>query len=90
MTDAANAQSEGEPSESKIRCLRPASHQLVPAPVNNEAASLPRIGTPEPNEPWSPCLDPSTADELHRLADLKDRGVITDAEFERLKAKAVG
>jgi len=32
----------------------------------------------------------STADELHRLADLKDRGVITDAEFERLKAKAVG
>jgi putative oligomerization/nucleic acid binding protein/phospholipase D-like protein len=32
----------------------------------------------------------STAEELSRLADLKDRGVITDAEFERLKAKAVG
>ncbi len=31
----------------------------------------------------------STADELSRLADLKDRGVISDAEFERLKAKAV-
>jgi hypothetical protein len=31
----------------------------------------------------------STAEELSRLADLKDRGVITDAEFERLKAKAV-
>ena len=32
----------------------------------------------------------STADELTRLADLKDRGVIDDAEFQRLKAKALG
>ena len=32
----------------------------------------------------------STADELTRLADLKDRGVIDDAEFQRLKAKAMG
>jgi len=29
------------------------------------------------------------ADELHRLADLKDRGVIDQAEFDRLKAKVV-
>lgn len=29
------------------------------------------------------------ADELHRLADLKDRGVITDAEFEKLKSQVV-
>jgi hypothetical protein len=32
----------------------------------------------------------STAEELSHLADLKDRGVITDAEFDRLKAKVVG
>ena len=31
----------------------------------------------------------SAADELHRLADLKDRGVIDDAEFQKLKAKIV-
>jgi type VI protein secretion system component VasK len=31
----------------------------------------------------------SPADELHRLADLKDRGVIDDAEFQKLKAKVV-
>jgi hypothetical protein len=31
----------------------------------------------------------SPADELHRLADLKERGVIDDAEFQRLKAKVV-
>ena len=30
---------------------------------------------------------PSTADQLAKLADLRDRGDITDAEFEREKAK---
>ena len=29
----------------------------------------------------------STADELSKLADLKDKGVITDAEFEAQKAR---
>ena len=33
---------------------------------------------------------PSVADELSRLAELRDRGVIDDAEFGRLKAKLVG
>jgi hypothetical protein len=32
----------------------------------------------------------SSADEIARLADLKERGVIDDAEFQRLKAKAIG
>jgi len=32
----------------------------------------------------------STADELHRLADLRDRGVLTDEEFQRLKERLVG
>ncbi|HTL87234.1 MAG TPA: SHOCT domain-containing protein [Acidimicrobiia bacterium] len=32
----------------------------------------------------------STADELANLAALKSQGVIDDAEFERLKAKAIG
>ena len=31
----------------------------------------------------------SSADELARLADLKAKGVITDAEFEQAKAKAL-
>jgi hypothetical protein len=31
----------------------------------------------------------SPAEELHRLADLKERGVIDDAEFQKLKAKVV-
>ncbi|MDZ4826888.1 MAG: SHOCT domain-containing protein, partial [Actinomycetota bacterium] len=32
---------------------------------------------------------PSTADELARLADLKAQGVIDEAEFQALKAKAI-
>jgi hypothetical protein len=32
---------------------------------------------------------PSTADELARLANLKNQGVISDSEFEQLKAKAI-
>ncbi len=31
----------------------------------------------------------SAADELSRLSDLRERGVIDDAEFEQLKAKVV-
>lgn len=32
----------------------------------------------------------SPAEEIARLKDLKDQGAIDDAEFERLKAKAIG
>jgi hypothetical protein len=32
----------------------------------------------------------SPADELHKLSDLRDRGAISDAEFERAKAKLLG
>jgi hypothetical protein len=32
---------------------------------------------------------PTTADELARLADLKNQGVLSDAEFEQLKAKTL-
>jgi hypothetical protein len=31
----------------------------------------------------------SSADELTRLAELRDRGVVTDEEFQRLKAKVL-
>jgi len=31
----------------------------------------------------------SSADELAKLADLRDRGVISDAEFQQAKARAL-
>jgi hypothetical protein len=37
-----------------------------------------------------PAAGSSTAEELARLADLKEKGVITDEEFAALKAKAIG
>ena len=33
---------------------------------------------------------PSTADELAKLADLRERGVITDAEFAQQKSRLLG
>jgi membrane protease subunit (stomatin/prohibitin family) len=33
---------------------------------------------------------PDVADELGKLADLRDRGVLTDAEFQQQKAKFLG
>jgi ABC-type multidrug transport system fused ATPase/permease subunit len=33
---------------------------------------------------------PNSADELAKLADLKEKGVLTDAEFEAQKAKLLG
>ncbi len=33
---------------------------------------------------------PSVTDELARLAELKDKGIIDDAEFAKMKAKIVG
>jgi hypothetical protein len=33
---------------------------------------------------------PDVADELSKLADLRDRGVLTDAEFQAQKAKILG
>jgi len=33
---------------------------------------------------------PSTADELAKLADLRDRGTISDEEFQHAKAKVLG
>jgi Short C-terminal domain len=32
----------------------------------------------------------SSADELARLADLRDKGTITEAEFQTMKARVVG
>jgi hypothetical protein len=32
----------------------------------------------------------SPADELHKLSELRDKGTITDEEFERMKARIVG
>jgi putative oligomerization/nucleic acid binding protein/phospholipase D-like protein len=33
---------------------------------------------------------PGPTDDLHKLADLRDRGVLSDEEFERAKAKVLG
>ena len=38
----------------------------------------------------APAAGASQVDELHKLADLKERGAINDEEYARMKAKLVG
>ncbi|MEO8422976.1 MAG: PH domain-containing protein [Actinomycetota bacterium] len=45
---------------------------------------------PEPPRPPTPPLAPSTVTELERLADLRAKGVLTEAEFQAQKAKILG
>jgi uncharacterized membrane protein YdbT with pleckstrin-like domain len=44
----------------------------------------------EPSRPATPPLAPSTVSELERLADLRAKGVLTEAEFQAQKAKILG
>jgi membrane protein YdbS with pleckstrin-like domain len=45
---------------------------------------------PEPPRPSGPPLAPSTVTELERLADLRAKGVLTEAEFQAQKARILG
>jgi Short C-terminal domain len=45
---------------------------------------------PVPEADPATLLTRSTADELAKLADLRDRGVLTDEEFAKLKAELIG
>jgi membrane protein YdbS with pleckstrin-like domain len=44
----------------------------------------------DPTRPASPPLAPSTVSELERLADLRAKGVLTEAEFQAQKARILG
>ncbi len=50
----------------------------------------PTTRRPAPTSSRPPARPASAADELARLADLKDKGVIDDAEFAAMKAKIIG
>jgi hypothetical protein len=52
------------------------------------AATPPDAVTSEP--PASGGLSPEAIDELKQLGELHEQGVLTDAEFEREKAKLLG
>ena len=43
-----------------------------------------------PPPPSPPVADRSPADELQRLAELHDQGILTDEEFAQAKAKVLG
>jgi hypothetical protein len=60
--------------------------------MNQQRMFHPAGSTPasEPTHPAGPPLAPSTVTELERLADLRAKGVLTEAEFQAQKAKILG
>jgi uncharacterized membrane protein YdbT with pleckstrin-like domain len=60
--------------------------------MNQQRMFHPAGATPayESTRPASPPLAPSTETELERLADLRAKGVLTEAEFQAQKAKILG
>jgi uncharacterized membrane protein YdbT with pleckstrin-like domain len=63
-------------------------HQTLRQAVTG--APPPAAPPPAPVAPATPPAAPSSVTELERLADLRARGVLTEAEFEAQKAKILG
>jgi hypothetical protein len=61
-----------------------AQQEAPPEPAYQEQAPPP----PPPPAPAAAAQDPVA--QLEKLADLKDRGILTDAEFAAQKAKILG
>jgi uncharacterized membrane protein YdbT with pleckstrin-like domain len=59
-------------------------------PPSATAASSPVAAPADPGRPSTPPLAPSAVTELERLADLRAKGVLTEAEFQAQKAKILG
>jgi len=58
--------------------------------MNQQRMFRPAAGTVVPPAPSGAPLAPSTVTELERLADLRAKGVLTEAEFQAQKAKILG
>jgi len=58
-----------------------AQQDAPPEPAYQEQAPPPPAPAPAPQDPVA---------QLEKLADLKDRGILTDAEFATQKAKILG
>jgi hypothetical protein len=59
----------------------------VPAAAAAVSAAAPAGPAAAPAGPAAAPAGPSVVDQLTKLADLRDRGALTEAEFEAQKAK---
>lgn len=60
--------------------------QCLPAPVPRESQAAPASGTPEPT-PLLTGSAPSTLEQIRQLAEMRDSGILTEAEFEAKKTE---
>ncbi len=63
----------------------------VAQPSTGQAPLPPGVGTPQPTEPAAPAAgQPDPAEQIRKLAALRDDGILTEAEFTAKKAKILG
>ena len=56
--------------------------------ARGQAPRAPETAAPAPSPPQA--AQPNVAEDLTKLADLRDRGVLSDQEFASLKARLLG
>ncbi len=69
----------------------PVAPAAVAQPSTGQAPLPPGVGTPQPTVPAAPAAgQPDPAEQIRKLAALRDDGILTEAEFSAKKAKILG
>ncbi len=68
---------------------QPQHQQPPPQQYQQPQYQQPQYQPPHPQPP-APAAEPNMIDELKRLAELKDQGILSDAEFTAAKSKLLG
>jgi hypothetical protein len=79
--------------EELVQAMRDLGIQSIELDENDQAVIAPQGDLPAPtfgDAGGGAQEEPSYLDELERLADLRDRGIISDEEFEAKKAQLLG
>jgi hypothetical protein len=58
--------------------------------TDDDKAAVAREGSAEADDASAPAAEPDYLDELERLGALRDRGIITEEEFEAKKKQLLG
>ena len=69
---------------------QPQNQQPPPQQYQQPQYQQPQYQQPQYQQPPAPAAAPNLIDELKRLADLKDQGILSDAEFTAAKSKLLG
>lgn len=78
------------PDQLEDQDLHDAMQELNIQSADLTEADMAALDSPPTTEEPAPASEPSYLEELEKLADLRDKGIITDAEFEAKKKELLG